>query len=334
MPLTWELRDEDREFFQHELDGFVPDKVYDVHAHLWRKSDFEGNPPEHIKIAPSEVTLEIYREHMQWILPRREVHGMHFAFPADFPNDTAAPNFWVSEQIKKDPLARGQFYVRPDDDPEWVHSQIKSLGLRGFKPFTNFLERPDPQNAEIPEYFPEWIPRLAHEEGWSVTLHLHRERSLADSSNQQWIRTYCEKYPEMTLILDHSARGFNPYHCVAGLQNLTGLHNLYVDTSVCCSPLATMACIKYLGIDHVMYGSDFYCSHIRGTNFPLGQSFMWLDESLEIPQLVADKTKPVLVGLENLRAVKAAFHILKLKDSDIEKYFWNNAAKLFELKQI
>lgn len=36
MPITWELRDEDREFFHRELDSFVPGKVYDVHAHLWR----------------------------------------------------------------------------------------------------------------------------------------------------------------------------------------------------------------------------------------------------------------------------------------------------------
>lgn len=80
-----------------------------------------------------------------------------------------------------------------------------------------------------------------------------------------------------------------------------------------------MACIEYLGIDHVMYGSDFYCSHIRGTNLPVGQFFMWLDESSEIWDQVAYNAKPVLLGLENLRAVKAAFQMLKLKDSDIEK---------------
>lgn len=130
---TWEVREEDREFFERELESFVPD---------------------------------------------REVHGLHFPFPACFPNDPTPCNAWVSEQIKKDPLARGQFYVRPDDDPEWVRSEIKRLGLRGTKPFTGFSGRPDVENAEIPEFCPEWIPRLAHEEGGSITLHQQRARIL------------------------------------------------------------------------------------------------------------------------------------------------------------
>ncbi len=36
MPITWELREEDREFFARELDGFVHERIYDVHAHLYK----------------------------------------------------------------------------------------------------------------------------------------------------------------------------------------------------------------------------------------------------------------------------------------------------------
>jgi hypothetical protein len=114
------------------------------------------------------------------------VHGLHFALPAFFPNDPNPVNAWVSQEIKKDPLVRGQFYVRPMDDPEWVREEVKRLGLRGFKPFAGFVDRPDREQAEIPEFFPEWMARIAHEEGWSVTLHMQRARSLADASNQHW----------------------------------------------------------------------------------------------------------------------------------------------------
>ncbi len=331
MSITWELRAEDRAFFVRELDDFVPDKVYDMHAHLWRESDWEGKPTDYVRVAPSEITLEIYRAHLDWILPGREVHGLHFAFPAFFPNDPNPVNAWVSREIKKDPLARGQFYVRPTDDPEWVRAEVKRLELRGFKPFAGFVDRPDREQSEIPEFFPEWMARVAHEEGWSVTLHMQRARSLADPSNQHWIRTYCEKYPNMALILDHAARGFNPYHCIEGLKKMTGLHNLYADTSVICNVLSIMACLRYLGSDHVLYASDFLCSHQRGTNLPLGDSFIWLDQELDIWDDVAYGKKPVLVGLENLRAAKAAFHMLKLSDKDIEDYFWGNAARVLGL---
>lgn len=31
---TWGVRDEDREFFAHELESFVPNRVYDMGCHL------------------------------------------------------------------------------------------------------------------------------------------------------------------------------------------------------------------------------------------------------------------------------------------------------------
>jgi len=330
MPITWELRPEDQEFFTAELDDFVPEKIYDVHAHLWRARDWEGKPPAIVTVAPPEITMERFKQFIGWLFPNRQVHAMHFAFPTVFPNDPVPCNAWVSQEIKKDPLARGQFYVRPQDDPEWVRSELKRLGLRGFKPFAGFAPIADKKMAEIPDFFPEWIATLAHEERWSVTLHMQRPKSLADPSNIHWIKTYCLKYPNMILILDHCARGFNPYHLIEGLKKLEKLPNLYVDTSVVCNPLAMIACFEHFGLDHVLYASDFYCSHLRGTNLPVGDSFIWLLEDMPIWNDVTYGKPAVLLGLENLRALKAAFRVLKYKDKDIENFFWNNALTLFQ----
>jgi len=132
----------------------------------------------------------------------------------------------------------------------------------------------------------------------------------------------------MILILDHCARGFNPYHLIRGLKKLENLPNLYVDTSTICNSLAVMACLEHFGSDHVLYASDFYCSHFRGVNLPVGDSFLWLIEDMDIWGDISYQKKPVLMGLENLQAVKAAFRMLKLSDKDIENYFYNNAAGL------
>lgn len=330
--ISWETREEDREFFERELKTFVPERVYDMHAHLWRLRDWEGHEPDIVRTAPPEISMDVYRQCIAWILPDREVHGFHFPFPASIPNDPAPCNEWVSQQIRKDPLARGQYYLRPTDDPEQVRADLKRLGLCGFKPFYCFARRPDQLNAEIPEFFPEWMAAVAHKEGWSVTLHMTHARSLADPSNQHWIRKYCKKYPNMVLILDHCARGFNPYHALEGLRCMTGLPNLYADTSVVCNPLAVMACIRYLGVRNVLYGSDFFCSHFRGTNLPIGDSFLWLYENPVWQNDVAYGKRPVLLGLENLRAIRGACEMLRLRDSDVEAIFWGNAARLLRLK--
>ena len=69
MPITWELRDEDRELFANELDDFVPDRVYDAHAHLYRELSWLGEAPAHVSAGPSDVSFETYREQMDWIAP-------------------------------------------------------------------------------------------------------------------------------------------------------------------------------------------------------------------------------------------------------------------------
>jgi len=79
------------------------------------------------------------------------------------------------------------------------------------------------------------------------------------------------------------------------------------------------------------YGSDFYCSHIRGTNLPLGDSFLWLAEEAPVWGEVAYGQKPVLLGLENLRAIKAACEVLHLGDAEVEAIFWGNAARILGL---
>jgi len=331
MSLTWELRNEDRQLFARELETFVPDRIYDVHGHLYRTS-FWDDPPALLAAGPPDITLEVYREQMSWLFPNRKVHGMHF--PLAFVEDTGPGNAWVSQEIKKDPLARGQFLVRPTDDPEWVRQEVRRLGLRGLKPFSTYAAVDDFWEAQIPDYLPEPIARVADQEAWSVTLHIVRSRGIADQTNQHWIRRYCENYPRMQLILDHSARGFNPYHVLEGLPELTGLDNLWIDTSVVCNSLAIEAALRIIGPERMLYASDYNISHYRGTNLGVADTFLWLYEDTPVWNSASYKTHiaPTLVGIENLRAIKAAFWAARLTDTQVENFFWSNAANLLGIE--
>lgn len=330
MPITWELREQDQELFARELDSFVPPGVFDVHAHLYR-ADWWDDPPAHVRVGPAEVTPAVYREQMQWVLPGRQVHALHFAypFPADDPAQLHAANRWVSEQLAAELGTAGQLLLWPGDDPEHVREQMHTLGLRGLKPFSFYAPVANTWQAEVPDYLPEPIMSIADQEGWTITLHLMRPRGIADPSNQHWVRHYCEHYPGAQIILDHCARGFNPYHVLEGLPKLAGLGNLWVDTSAVCDPLAVLAALEVVGPERLLYGSDFYVSHIRGHNYSLGDSFVWLDEDSPLPPApYAGGWSLPLIGLENLRAVKAAFGVAGLTDSQVEAYFSGNARAL------
>lgn len=334
MPVTWELTDQDRETVARELDGFLPDRIYDAHAHLYRAS-WWSEVPAHVRAGPQDITLEVYREQMQGLLGGRRVHGLHFAFPFPAPPEEslAAANEWVAREVRRDPAARGQLLVRPTDDPEWVRGEVGRLGLCGLKPFIFYADVPDIYQANLPDILPERIARVASEEGWTVTLHLVRSRGIADASNRHWIRHYCESYPGMQLILDHCARGFNPYHVLEGLPALAGLDNLWIDASSVCNSLAVEAALAVVGPERMLYGSDFYVSHMRGTNFPCGDTFIWVDEDTRLPRPgYTPETSLPLVGVENLRAIKAAAWSARLTDAQVEALFWSNAAGLLGVR--
>ena len=117
--------------------------------------------------------------------------------------------------------------------------------------------------ADIPAYLPESIVKVADEEGWVIMLHMVKSRGVADLGNIHWIRRYCESYPNMQLILAHSARGFQPSHNFEGLEQLRGLDNLWCVTSANCEPMAHVAIIRILGHDKLLYGGDLPATHQR-----------------------------------------------------------------------
>jgi predicted TIM-barrel fold metal-dependent hydrolase len=331
LPVTWQLLESDREAFARDLDTFVQPRVFDIHAHLW-EANWWADPPSHVAAAPATIGRREYQDHIQWILPGREVEALHFAypFPTDAPGALRQANEFVGAQIAGH--SPGQFLVSPSDDPDWVRQEVRRLGMRGLKPFCFYANVPNIWEAELPDYLPEPIMRVAHEEGWTITIHLVRARGIADPSNLHWVRHYCQTYPNAQLILDHCARGFNPYHTLEGLSELSGLVNLWVDTSAVCSPAAVQAALEAIGPHRLLYGSDFYVSHMRATNFPLGDTFLWLDEDspVTLPAYAPGAGWP-LTGLENLRAIKAAFHFARLTDSQVEAFFHTNALGLLAL---
>ena len=320
----------DIEFYERELASFIPDKVFDAHCHLWTKDGipFLIDGEDH-----GDVGHEQACELMEDLYPQRKKGFLFISF-ADpkAPKTADRMNEWVSHQTQMDPLCRGEFFVRPTDDPEWVRQEVRRLGLHGLKCYHTFATTTQPTwEAEIPEFLPEKLVKIAHEEGLCITLHMVRSRALADPSNIHWIRHYCETYPQMTLILAHSARGFQPAHNFEGLPKLTGLPNLYFDSSANCEPLAHQAIIRLMGHDKMLYGGDLPVTHLRGRSVAAADSYLWLYKNSSEWQENHMTIDPVLIGLEHLRSLKWACWSEKLSDAQVEDIFWNNAEKLFHL---
>ena len=88
--------------------------------------------------------------------------------------------------------------------------------------------------------------------------------------------------------------------------------------------------IRQAGHDKVMWGSDYCIDRVRGRAFSCGQTFTWVydydlpEEGINMPMS--------LVCLECLFAFYQTSLMLDLSKEQIEDIFYNNAIRLFGLK--
>ena len=320
--VSWRMTEQDMEFYERELASFIPDRVFDAHTHLW-----EHHHARYYGV-PDDVGYSEYRQLMEDLHPGRQISALFIPAFND-QEKIGEANAWTAKQTAIDPTCRGEFFVKPQDDPEWVRDEVRRLRLHGLKCYHTLASVNPTWEAQIPDYLPERLIKVANEEGWVVTLHMVRSRAVADPGNIHWIRYYCETYPNMTLILAHSARGFQPAHNLEGLPKLTGLDNLYFDTSANCEAMAHQAIIRIIGHQRLMYGSDLPASHQRGRSTAVSDTFLWLAEQTPVWNEKHLTIKPTMVGLEHLRSLKWACWSERLSDTAIEDIFWKNASGLF-----
>ena len=327
---AWEVQDHDRELFERELHDFLPDRIFDAHAHLYAKGHFRAEAPAVVESGPDSVGLPVYLQAMGELTPGRQYSGLFFGFPhAEL--DMEAANAFLAEEVRADANSRAQMLVRPGMDSAFIRETVRRKRFAGLKCYHVWATEKPTFQARVESFLPEEHVRVAHEEGLSITLHMVRARAMADPLNQQTIRAFAEHYPNMRFILAHAARGFNPHHTIEGIGSLRGLRNVWCDTSAVTDGGAFEAIIETLGYDRLLYGADFPVSHERGRCVAIGDSFLWLSEANTDFHAAHANLWPSLIGLESLRVLRTACRNTRLSDSQVEGIFWGNAAELYGL---
>jgi len=330
---------DDTQLFERLIGDFVPPRVFDVHAHLYRVDQLGSAVAPRIGQAWDVAGLAAWREAQTALLgDRAPRNGLFFPWPTVSLDTTAANQFLVDE-LRAHPGSRPLMMIRPDDDPSTLDLDAGFIGFKVYHLYSGLADSRDAnagvaesQNATIDQFLPDWAWRIAHERSWVIMLHIVRQRSLADPVNTDTIREKCTQYPGAKLILAHAARGFAGPHTVEGIERLSGLDNVYFDTSVVCEPLPLCAILKVFGPGRLMYGSDFPASQWRGKPFSIGDGFYWIyDDSVDWTAWTLGQ--PTLTSIEALHALKQATELLSLADADIQRIFYDNAAELLGLEE-
>jgi len=313
------------------LIGFVPDEIFDIHTHPYHPDHFSS---EAMPWLPSGGTKVLgcaeHRSEIQRYTPARTIHGLYFGMPHASANREAINEF-VATQVETQgtELSRALALVTPDDNQEQVADLLKSRRFCGFKVYHIYSGRLDAMDASIEEYAPEWMWKLLNEHNGILLLHQVRTDAMADELNQNSLRRLCNKYPHCRVVLAHVARSFNYRNARRGLQTISDLDNVVVDTSAVTETESMRAALRLLGPRRVLFGSDFAVSEVQGRCVTTGNHFFWLHpDELPATQTAPTETQMTLIGIESLLTLQEACEDSGLNKADIKDIFLNNGLRL------
>jgi len=314
------------------LSSFLPDKIFDSHAHLFDTAFL----PELCKGKPHVVKgLEGYREEMAPLLNFPRTLSLNIIpFPDGAMVDRTCgliekSDAFVLGEIAKDEGNVCELLVHPDDTPEELEARLVSPRIRGFKCYHNIGRTRPSWNAPIGDYLPESAWQVADKKGLVITLHMVRDDALADPINLSYIEAMAKRYPNATLILAHCARAFASWTGVESAHKIAHLDNVWVDFSGVCESPAMFQFLKKLGVEKCLWGSDYPVCRSRGKAISLGRAFYWIYQN-DLDNFTGKTAlSHYLIGAENLLAVRQAFIMAELGEKAVEDFFFNNARRLF-----
>ena len=308
------------------MDGQLARKNFDIHTHIYRLQDL-GKQSSLYTDGPAVADLDVWKKHMERFFGKdKKLSGAFVAPPCETVKEIEASNAFVLSEIKKDPNCKALVLVSPHMGRERMEKYLEDPNVVGMKPFSYYADFDGPcSEAPLETFLPEWTWQCAHDHGLMFLVHLARRASLADPLNYEYIRTMALKYPNAKLLLAACARGFNVETVAAGIDYVKDLPNVYFDTSSICEVMPMYTVLKHGGFDRVMFGGDFPLSQFRGRSVTVGDGFIWLAGNNVDWESYAGLVEPVLLGIENLRALQQTMEIMGLSALQKENLFYNNA---------
>lgn len=185
--------------------GFVPDRLFDLHAHLLRASHFpEAVRPNYLN-QDDVHGADSYSKTVEDFFGQRKWSGLFFGFPAKGNNPTEI-NSWVKQEIQslgEDSAAL--MLCKPDSDPQSVAAMLEAGAFSGLKPYHTYAHLPTTNKAPIEAFAPEWMWEACHATKSVIMLHIMRDHGISDPDNCATLRRFLTKYPHCHVVLAHVA---------------------------------------------------------------------------------------------------------------------------------
>ena len=348
--------DVDLPFYDSELRGFLPERIYDCHVHIGLSEHLDPIAPERVAemwaldVSPPLPTEEL-NSAQAMLFPGKSVRSLAFGMPIRECHLPEA-NAYVAKGIA-DNAVDGLLVT----DPTWSADVLANLldegWYVGLKPYPDLARgvtvahsAPDAarqsrngdtprlvqEEVGIPDFFPEAHQELADERGLIVMMHIPRRERLRDPRNQAELREIVTRHPGIKLIVAHIGRAYTMSFAEPGLRALADCPSLHYDFAANLNEDVLELALRMVGPQRLLYGSDLPITLMRGVREHVGDTYLnftdggysW-NKDRKPPEIEAQYT---FYLYEQLLAFKRAAERVGLSAADVADVMGGNARRL------
>ena len=267
MPLI-EIRDVDRRFYEERLANFLPERIVDIHTHVWRRRDFADSVASDPRIVSwpdrvaAENPIEDLTETYRLMLPGRTVTPLIFAMPPRGGNIRAL-NAYIEECAQRAGVPALLF-----TDPRWSASateqRIREGRFLGAKSYLTLAPGHRPADRiRIFDFFPPHQLDVLDRGGLIMMLHVPRPGRLKDPANLAQMLGIERRYPNIRLIVAHVGRAYCNEDVGNAFDVLASSETMCFDISANTNAWVFEQLIRGVGPKRILFGSDMPVVRMR-----------------------------------------------------------------------
>ena len=343
--MLFEVTEYDKKIYREELACFLPDRIIDVHCHVWKD--------EFIK---KQADIKDVKRTVTWpslVAKDNSVEDLIQTYKLMFPNKTVTPLMFSTSSADMDKLnayvkdasaATGfpaLYFSHPAESANELEFKIREGHFVGVKSYLDFAPKYIPEaEIRIFDFFPKHQLKKLNEMGAIMMLHIPRPLRFKDPVNIAQIRETAKEFPKIKLIIAHIGRAYIPSDLGNAFNELSDCKNIMFDFCANTCEFAMTELIKSVGAGRVMFGSDLPILRMRtkrieekGTYINLVPPKLYGDTSLDshLREVSEDEAKKITFFMyEEILAFKKAAIKTGLTKEDICDVFYNNANNLIQ----
>ncbi len=334
------INDYDKQVYEKELKDFLPDTFIDLHTHVsvntMTPAGESNGGSTWTSLVADEMTGGQLMDSFDRLFPGKKVTPLVFGSCGHVISEC---NQYVYNEAKTYgfPVLTRTGY---DMDPDALAREVHANGSLGLKPYlSNCPPYVPASEIRIYDFLPHEHLEVANKNGWIVMLHISRSGRLRDQMNIAHLMEIEKKYPNVKLVVAHVGRAYSKQDIGDAFEILKHTKNMTFDFTANVCDDAIRECIKAVGTERLMFGSDLPIAIMRmyritdpvtGWYKNVVPRGLYGDVSDDAHMQESDEDTITLMIYEQLRAFKRVAMDLHLTDTQVEQIMYTNAKNLID----